>query len=79
MQKNKEVLYLPGQAPLVQEYYTAADFYPDKSIRAYSKTFIITGVDPYTQQYYEKNYNRKFPTSSSQPTMPPEPVRNHLY
>jgi len=58
----------------VQEYFTPADFHPDKPWEAYSRVFNIIGVDEFTQKYYEKNYQRKFPIGSLEPPKPGEPM-----
>jgi len=75
MLKNTGPMYQPGQTPLVQEYFTHADFYPDKSWEVYSRSFAIMGVDEFTQEFFEKLYARKFPLSSLEPPKPGEPMR----
>jgi EF-hand domain-containing protein 1 len=64
----------PGLDTNAESYLTEEDIKPGEPIIAFGRVFTITGVDPFTKEFYKKNYNEHFPLGDVSESKPPEQV-----
>ena len=50
----------PGQNFIGDNYLTCDEITPDSNINAYGRIYVITGVDDFTKEFYERNYGYIF-------------------
>ena len=64
----------PGQTDKEAAFMTDAEFIPGEPISLFSRTFHITGVDPYTNRYFKEKYGRHFDVNKiAEPRAPEAP------
>ena len=68
----------PGQTQIGDNYLTCDEIHPGKPIEAYGRRFVITGVDSFTQEYYEAKFGRSFPAGEVEYPKAPEPVERQI-
>ena len=68
----------PGQSQIGDNYLTCDEIHPSKPIEAYGRKFVITGVDNFTQQYYEAKFGRSFPGGEVEYPKAPETVERQI-
>lgn len=54
----------PGQNQIGDNYLTCDEITPESNINAYGCEYIITGVNPFTQRFYQENYGYYFPVGN---------------
>ena len=64
----------PGLDTNADSYLTEEEIKPGEPIIAFGRTFVITGVDDFTQKFYKDKYNQYFPLGDISEAKPPEQV-----
>lgn len=64
----------PGLDTNAESYLTEEEIKPGEPIIAFGRTFRITGVDEFTQQFYKTKFNEHFPLGSIHEARAPEQV-----
>lgn len=64
----------PGLDSNAEAYLTEEEIIPGEPIIAFGRTFHITGVDDFTQNFYKEKFDVHFPLGSISETKPPEQV-----